>query len=357
MILSRPAAFSRVCFSPESPHSAVSKSADSKSADLVGREIPVTIVTGFLGSGKTTLLNRLLQENHGKKIAVILNEIGDVNLDSELVVQSLGEDLKIMNNGCVCCTVRGDLSVIALDLLKKKIDFDHLVIETTGMADPSPVAQTFFMDEALQEHFNLDAILTVVDAFHIEKNLDELKETQDQIGFADVILLNKCDMVDASRLAVLEQKIRAINAVAKIVRTERCNVPVGDVLGIGAFNLQARIEIDPAITKEFHEHSHDEAIQSVYLEEKRPLDLERLNRFMSLVVGELGNQVLRSKGIVWVKDDPNRIVFQGVHMTMGSAPDRPWAEGEERKTQMVFIGRHLPKDVLAEGLSLCVAKD
>lgn len=319
-------------------------------------ERPVTIVTGFLGSGKTTLLNRILKEDHGKKIAVVLNEIGDVNLDSELVVQSIGEELKIMNNGCVCCTVRGDLSRIAKDLVERKIPFDHLVIETTGMADPSPVAQTFFMDDKLQEHFYLDAVVTVVDAFHIGRNLEELKETQEQIGFADVVLLNKVDMVDASALESVEQKIRGINGVAKILRTERCAVGIDEVLGLGAFNLEARVAIDPSLLTAYHDHSHDDAIQSIYIEESRPLDIEKLNRFMSLVVNELGNQVLRSKGVVNVKGNDDRIVFQGVHMTMGSAPDRPWAEGEERKTQMVFIGRHLPADVLQEGLSLCVAK-
>jgi len=328
------------------------------SAPTTIQERPVTIVTGFLGSGKTTLLNRILKENHGKKIAVVLNEIGDVNLDAELVVQSIGEDLKIMNNGCVCCTVRGDLSRIAMELVEKNVPFDHLVIETTGMADPSPVAQTFFMDEKLQKNFYLDAVLTVVDAYHIGRNLEEIKETQDQIGFADVILLNKTDMVaggDAT-LQEIETRIRAINSMARIVRTERCDVDIAQVLGIGAFNLEARVALEPSILTAYHEHSHDDAIASIYIEEKRPLDMEKLNRFMSLVVNELGNQVLRSKGIVNVKDNPDRIVFQGVHMTMGSAPDRPWEPAEERKTQMVFIGRHLPADVLQEGLSLCVAK-
>lgn len=336
-----------------SPTQTHSPAAPSRGEDAA---IPVTVVTGFLGSGKTTLLNRMLTEKHGKKLAVVLNEIGDVNLDSELVVQSLGEDLKIMNNGCVCCTVRGDLSKIALDLVRRKVDFDHLVIETTGMADPSPVAQTFFMDEALQDHYFLDAVVTVVDALHIEKNLGELKETQDQIGFADVVLLNKTDLVGAEALTAVEQKIRAINAVAKLFKTQRCGVDIKDVLGIGAFDLEARVEIDPAIKNEYHAHSHDDDIQSVYIEESRPLDLEKLNRFMALVVNELGSQVLRSKGVVHVKNEPNRIVFQGVHMTMGSAPDRPWRADEEKRTQMVFIGRHLPRDVLAEGLTLCVAQ-
>jgi G3E family GTPase len=327
----------------------------SKGDQVGGNEIPVTIVTGFLGSGKTTLLNRMLTESHGKKIAVVLNEIGDVNLDSELVLQTLGEELKVMNNGCLCCTVRGDLTRAAKDLLKKKVDFDHLVIETTGMADPSPVAQTFFMDEELQKNFFLDAIVTVVDAYHIEKNLKTVKETQDQIGFADVVILNKTDLVSADQLSSVEKMIRSINGVSRLFKTQKCAVPIGDVLGIGAFDLQDRVKIDPSILVEYHEHSHDDEIQSIYIEEKRPLDLEKLNKFMALLVNELGEQVLRSKGVLFIKDNPLRVVFQGVHMTIGSSPDREWNNGEERKTQMVFIGRHLPRDVLAEGLSLCVA--
>ncbi|MEY2989032.1 MAG: hypothetical protein RJB13_2553, partial [Pseudomonadota bacterium] len=314
------------------------------------KEIPVTIVTGFLGSGKTTLLNRMLTESHGKKIAVVLNEIGDVNLDSELVVQSLGEELKVMNNGCLCCTVRGDLTRAAKDLLKSAVQFDHLVIETTGMADPSPVAQTFFMDEQLQQSYFLDAIVTVVDSYHIEKNLKTVKETQDQVGFADVIILNKTDLVDPERMKSVEKMIRSINAVSKVFKTEKCGLPISEVLGIGAFDLQDRVKIDPSILEEFHDHSHDDEIQSIYIEEKRPLDLNKLNSFMALLVNELGEQVLRSKGVINIKDNPLRVVFQGVHMTIGSSPDREWGPEEERKTQMVFIGRHLPKDVLAEGL-------
>lgn len=320
-----------------------------------GKEIPVTIVTGFLGSGKTTLLNRMLTESHGKKIAVVLNEIGDVNLDSELMVQSLGEELKVMNNGCLCCTVRGDLTRAAKDLLKSSVQFDHLVIETTGMADPSPVAQTFFMDEQLQQSYFLDAIVTVVDSYHIEKNLKTVKETQDQVGFADVIILNKTDLVAPEKLNEVEKMIRGINGVSKIFKTQKCSLPISEVLGIGAFDLQDRVKIDPSILEEFHDHSHDDEIQSIYIEEKRPLDLDKLNSFMALLVNELGEQVLRSKGVINIKDNPLRVVFQGVHMTVGSSPDREWAQGEERKTQMVFIGRHLPKEVLAEGLSLCVA--
>lgn len=317
---------------------------------------PVTIVTGFLGSGKTTLLNRILTENHGKKIAVVLNEIGEVNLDSELVVSSIGEEFKIMNNGCVCCTVRGDLSRIASDLIQKGVDFEALVIETTGMADPSPVAQTFFMDESLQEHFFLDAVVTVADAAHIEKNLKELKETQEQLGFADVILLNKTDLVSVEELERLETKIKSINALARVVRTNKCDVNIADVFGIGAFDLNSRVEVNPQLMQVFHEHSHDDAIQSVYLEEPRALDMEKLNRFMSIVSQELGGQILRSKGVINVQGEDKRVIFQGVHMTMGSGLDRPWETNEKRTTRMVFIGRHIPKDVLQEGIAMCVAQ-
>ena len=319
-------------------------------------EKPVTIITGFLGSGKTTLLNRLLTESHGQKIAVVLNEIGEVNLDSELVVQTVGEELKIMNNGCVCCTVRGDLTKIAENLFANGIEFDALVIETTGMADPSPVAQTFFMEESLGEKFYLDSIVTVVDALNIDRNLDEIKETQDQIGFADVILLNKTDLVSEDQLKSIEQKIRSINGLAQVKRTQKCNVPVAEILNLKAFDLDSRAEIDPRILKQYHDHSHDEKIQSVYIEEARPLDMDKLNRFMQLVVSELGSQVLRSKGIVFVDGMENRMVFQGVHMNVSSAEDRPWLPGEKRQSQMVFIGRHLPQDVLQEGLSMCVAQ-
>ena len=318
--------------------------------------IPVTIVTGFLGSGKTTLLNRMLQEQHGKKIAVILNEIGDVNLDSELVVQSLGEELKIMNNGCVCCTVRGDLTEIALNLIKKKVEFNHLVIETTGMADPSPVAQTFFMEDELKKHFFLDAIITVVDAKHLNQNLKEIKETQDQIGFADIILLNKTDLVPTEDLQQALKKVTSINNVAKLYQTTHSNIPIGDILDVKAFNLDARIEVNPTITETYHEHSHDDSIQSLYFEEEKPVNMERFSRFMELVVAELGNQLLRYKGIIYAKGEENRIVFQGVHTNMGSSQDRAWLPAEERKTKIVFIGRHLPQDVLKEGLALCTSK-
>jgi G3E family GTPase len=317
------------------------------------KQIPVTIITGFLGSGKTTLVNRILTENHGKKYAVVLNEIGDVNLDSELVTESLGEDLKVMNNGCLCCTVRDDLSKIAKELLGKNLNLDGLVIETTGMADPTPVAQTFLMDESLSQNYSLDAIVTVVDSLNIEKNLIEIKETQEQIGFADVVLLNKIDLVKPEQIKKIEDSIRKTNLLCKVFKTEKSVVSLDEILNLNAFDIEKRSEINPELLKDFHDHTHDESIKSIYIEQKKPLDLEKLNRFMGLVVGELGEQILRCKGIVNVKDEPKRIVFQGVHMNIGSTPDRLWKENEERKTQMVFIGRHLPKDVLEEGLEFC----
>lgn len=318
------------------------------------KQIPVTIVTGFLGSGKTTLLNRMLIENHGKKIAVILNEIGDVNIDSELVVQSLGEDLKIMNNGCVCCTVRDDLAKICKKLIKNKVSFDHLVVETTGMADPGPVAQTFFMDQDLSKSFYLDAVITVVDAKHLEKNLAEMEQTQDQIGFADVILINKTDLVPADEIHQIESNMRKNNVLAKIFRTEKSNAPIGDLLGINAFDLKARSEIDPNLLENYHHHhAHDHSVKSLYFEIKEPLDAEKINHFMQLIADELGGQLLRYKGILHLKGEQNRFVFQGVHMTMSCAEDRPWNPQEQRMTKMVFIGRHLPKEALQEGLRLC----
>jgi G3E family GTPase len=316
--------------------------------------IPVTVVTGFLGSGKTTFLNHLLTKNHGKKLAVVLNEIGDINLDAELIVESLDEDLKVMNNGCVCCTVRGDLSKIALQLLERGVKMDALVIETTGMADPSPVAQTFFMDESLADRFALDAVITVVDSLNLQKNLKELDETQLQIGFADVILLNKIDLVNQADQDSIVNQIREINSLARIIPTTHSNAPMEEVFGIQAFDLGARTSKDPDLLVSYHKHRHDDAIQSIYIEEKRPLDLEKLNKFFSLVLQELGEQILRFKGVAYPFGETQRIVFQGVHMNMASHFDSPFDPQNPPPSKMVFIGRHLPADVLQEGLSMCV---
>jgi G3E family GTPase len=323
-----------------------------ESSSLAIKEIPVTIVTGFLGSGKTTLVNRILTERHGQRIAVILNEIGEVNLDSEFVLQA-DEDLKVMNNGCLCCTVRDDLSRICLELVERGLPFDAMLIETTGLADPSPVAQTFILDERINQHYYLDGVVTIVDAKHIEKNLIEAKETQEQIGFADRIILNKSDLLTDEENARLKERLSAMNSQAKLYESVHCDVPIRELFGIEAFDLNSRLEITPALGKAFHEHSHDDDVESVYLEVLAPLNLPRFERFMSLAVEELGGQLLRYKGVVYVAGVENRFLFQGVHAMMGANMDRPWKPGETRKTQIVFIGRYIPKEVLREGLEMC----
>jgi len=323
-----------------------------KNSSMVTKEIPVTIVTGFLGSGKTTLVNRILTERHGQRIAVILNEIGEVNLDSEFVLQA-DEDLKVMNNGCLCCTVRDDLSRICLELVERGLPFDAMLIETTGLADPSPVAQTFILDERINQHYYLDGVVTIVDAKHIEKNLTEAKETQEQIGFADRIVLNKSDLLTNEEKTFLKARISAMNSQAKIYESIHCDVPICELFGIDAFDLNSRLEITPALGKAFHEHSHDDDVESVYLEVSAPLNLPRFQRFMALAVEELGGQLLRYKGVVNIAGADNRFLFQGVHAMMGGNMDRPWKQDETRKTQMVFIGRYIPKDVLREGLEMC----
>jgi G3E family GTPase len=318
------------------------------------REIPVTIVTGFLGSGKTTLVNRILTERHGQRIAVILNEIGEVNLDFEFVLQA-DEDLKVMNNGCLCCTVRDDLSRICLELVERGLPFDAMLIETTGLADPSPVAQTFILDERINQHYYLDGVVTIVDAKHIEKNLFEAKETQEQIGFADRIVLNKWDLLSNDERMRLKERVTAMNSQAKIYESVQCDVPIHDLFGIEAFDLNSRLEITPALGKAFHEHTHDDDVESVYLEVTTPLSLPRFQHFMSLAVEELGGQLLRYKGVVNVDGEDHRYLFQGVHGMMGANMDRLWKPEELRKTQMVFIGRYIPKEVLREGLEMCYA--
>jgi G3E family GTPase len=323
-----------------------------ESTFLAAKEIPVTIVTGFLGSGKTTLVNRILTERHGQRIAVILNEIGEVNLDSEFVLHA-DEDLKVMNNGCLCCTVRDDLSRICLELVERGLPFEAMLIETTGLADPSPVAQTFILDERINQHYYLDGVVTIVDAKHIEKNITEAKETQEQIGFADRIVLNKSDLLTDEEKAQLKVRVSRMNSLAKIYDSVYCDVPIQDLFGINAFDLTSRLEVTPALGKTFHVHSHDDDVESVYLEVSEPLNLPRFQRFMSLAVEELGGQLLRYKGVVNVAGVENRYLFQGVHAMMGASIDRPWKPGETRKTQMVFIGRYIPKEVLREGLEMC----
>ncbi|MGK9230974.1 GTP-binding protein [Inquilinus limosus] len=316
-------------------------------------QIPVTVLTGYLGAGKTTLLNRVLTETHGKRYAVIVNEFGEIGIDNELVVNA-DEEVFEMNNGCICCTVRGDLIRIIGNLLKRKGGFDGILIETTGLADPAPVAQTFFVDDDVRDRAKLDSIVTVVDAKNLMARLDDSHEAAEQVAFADIILLNKTDLVPGDELSRVEARIRAINPTAVLHRTERCALPVDTVLGRRAFDLDRILEIEPDFLKE-DDHEHDDAITSVALKESRPIDLNRFNTWISGLLRTRGQDILRSKGILHIKGSPNRFVFQGVHMLIEGDDGKPWGPEEDRDSKLVLIGRGLDEAELHAGFEACVA--
>ena len=326
---------------------------------MSNEQIPVTIVTGFLGSGKTTLLNRILQEQHGQRIAVIENEFGEAGIDNEILLQDSDQQIIEMNNGCICCTVRGDLVRILGNLSDKRksgeLKFDRVVIETTGLADPAPVAQTFFVDDKIQENFLLDAVVTLVDAKHAPMQLKEHHEAQEQVGFADRILISKSDLVSAQETAALTERLRGLNPRAKIKQVNFGKTDIADILDIRGFNLDDILNIEPDFLAENH-HEHDDDIASFVFRNKRPFLMDKLDTFLGGMLEIYGADMLRYKGVLNVQGNASRVVFQGVHMLMASDVGKPWLNDAERESVLVFIGRNLPKDVFQTGLETCLAK-
>jgi len=357
-------------------------------------KIPVTVLTGYLGAGKTTLLNRILTEEHGRKFAVIVNEFGEIGIDNELVVGA-DEEIFEMNNGCICCNVRGDLIRIVEGLMKRKGKFDAIIVETTGLADPAPVAQTFFVDADVGAAAKLDAVVTVADARWLLDRLKDAPEAKNQIAFADVILLNKTDLVTKEELDEVEARIRGLNPYAKLHRTQKCAVPLDAVLGREAFDLERILEIEPAFLDDgeghhhdhdhehghdhhghHHEHEHkgdggstgakahahgglkhyhDEEMQSVSARLEGEVDPEKFMPWINELTQTRGVDILRSKGILAFKGEPKRFVFQGVHMILDGDLQRPWREGEKRESKIVFIGRHLDEAAIRAGFLACAA--
>ncbi len=316
-------------------------------------QIPVTVLTGYLGAGKTTLLNRILTEQHGRRYAVVINEFGELGVDNDLVVDA-DEEVFEMNNGCVCCTVRGDLIRILGSLVKRRNRFDGIIIETTGLANPAPVAQTFFVDDEIRAKTRLDAIVTVVDASTLLARLADSAEAEAQVAFADVIVLNKTDLATSDEIAAVEARIRRINAAARIHRAERSAVAVEDLLDQGGFDLARVLRTTPDFL-EHEEHGHDEDVSSLSFELKEKIDGPRFNSWISLVLQERGGDLLRTKGILDIKGEDRRYAFQAVHMMAEGDFIGPWRPDEPRSSRIVFIGRNLNRPVLRRGFESCAA--
>ena len=328
---------------------------DQAPADQAQTEkIPVTVLTGYLGAGKTTLLNRILTEQHGKRYAVIVNEFGEIGIDNDLIVGA-DEEVFEMNNGCVCCTVRGDLIRIMDGLVKRKGKFDAIIVETTGLADPAPVAQTFFVDQDVSDAAKLDAVVTVADAKWLTDRLKDAPEAKNQIAFADVIILNKIDLVSEAELTQVEARIRAINPYARIHRAKNCQVPIAEVLDRNAFDLDRIIALEPDFLEEGHHHHHDEDMQSVSVRHPGAVDPDKFMPWISDLTQREGPNILRCKGIVAFPNEPKRFVFQGVHMILDGDLQGDWKDGEKRESRVVFIGRDLDEDAIREGFLSCAA--
>jgi G3E family GTPase len=357
------------------------------------RQVPVTVLTGFLGAGKTTLLNRILTEQHGHKIAVIENEFGPEGIDNELLVSEPGEQIVEMNNGCICCTVRGDLVRILNDLKAKResgeVQFERVIIETTGMANPGPVTQTFFMDDGISTYYLLDAVITVVDAKHGHDTLDRQPEAQNQVGFADRILMSKIDLVTEAAAKSLKDRLVHMNPRAPIKPVNFGEVAIADVLDVRGFNLNAILEIDPEFLAGEHpdaarekknkrdhhaahnhddgahdddhdhpheHHHHDDAIKAFVFQSNRAFDPAKLEEYMGTLTQVYGPDMLRYKGVLFMNGSNRRTIFQGVHMLMGADVGRPWAANEKPSSKVVFIGRNLPKEAIIKGLEACLAR-
>ncbi|MBP6899027.1 MAG: GTP-binding protein [Burkholderiaceae bacterium] len=343
--------------------------------------IPATILTGFLGSGKTTLLKRVLTETHGQKIAVIENEFGEENIDNDILVSDTQEQIIQMSNGCVCCTIREDLRTTLTELAAKRrkgeLQFDRVVIETTGLADPGPVAQTFFMDDEIAESYLLDSILTLVDAKHADGQLDTRQEARRQVGFADQIFMSKTDIADAEVVQALEHRIKHMNPRAPVSKVHFGEVPIAKVFDLRGFNLNSKLEIDPEFLNAAdghdhghhhhdhdhdhgehcdhpHHHHHDDDVKSFVFRSTRPFDAAKLEDFLGSIVQVYGPKMLRYKGVLYMKGTERKVVFQGVHQLMGSDLGPKWVPAEQKQSRMVFIGIDLPREILLQGLEGCL---